>query len=317
MSKWVMGKIDRTSKVYIAGHSGMVGGAVARELRGQGFENIVTRTSSELDLRDRSAVFQFFSKEKPDVVVLAAAKVGGILANNTFPADFISENLQIQVNVFDAASATKTPRLLFMGSSCIYPKFANQPIKEEELLTGHLEPTNDAYAIAKIAGIIQVQAVRRQFGLNWISVMPTNLYGPGDTYDEKASHVIPSLIMRYVDAEQNKQEFVINWGSGNPRREFLHVDDLARATLFLLENYDSSEHINVGVGNDLSIREIADLISTTTGYLGETKWDLSKPDGTPRKLLDVGKINSLGWKAAIPIENGIRDAIDEYKYRSQ
>ena len=295
----------------------MVGSAVVRELQGQGFVNVVTRTSSELDLRDRSSVFAFFNEQKPDVVVLAAAKVGGILANNTFPADFISENLQIQVNVLDAASATKTPRLLFMGSSCIYPKFANQPIKEDELLTGHLEPTNDAYAIAKIAGIIQVQAVRRQFGLNWISAMPTNLYGPGDTYDEKASHVIPSLIMRYVNAEHEKQESVLNWGSGDPRREFLHVDDLARATLFLLENYDSSEHVNVGVGSDLSIREIADLIAKTTGYLGETKWDLSKPDGTPRKLLDVGKIHSLGWQAKISIEDGVKDAVADYKNRSQ
>ena len=315
MSSWALGKLDKASKIFVAGHRGMVGGAVVRELSRQGFEHIVTRTSSELDLRDRKAVFEFFCDEKPDVVVLAAAKVGGILANNTFPADFISENLQIQVNVLDAASSTKTPRLLFMGSSCIYPKFANQPIKEDELLTGHLEPTNDAYAIAKIAGIIQVQAVRRQFGLNWISAMPTNLYGPGDTYDETASHVIPSLIMRYVKAEQNNQESVINWGSGEPRREFLHVDDLARATVFLLENYDSNEHINVGVGNDLSIREIAELIAKTTGYSGETTWDVSKPDGTPRKLLDVSKINSLGWQAAISIEDGIRDAVADYKSR--
>lgn len=313
LSEWVRGKIDRTAKIYVAGHRGMVGSAVVRELTAQGFENIVTRTSTDLDLRDRSAVFSFFSQEKPDVVVMAAAKVGGIMANSTYPAHFISDNLQIQVNVFDAASSTKTPRLLFMGSSCIYPKFANQPIREDDLLTGHLEPTNDAYAIAKIAGIIQVQAVRRQFGLRWISAMPTNLYGPGDTYDENLSHVIPSLIMRYVKAEKDKQESVFNWGSGNPRREFLHVDDLARATLFLLENYDSSEHINVGVGNDLSIREIAELIAAETGFQGKTQWDLSKPDGTPRKLLDVTKIHSLGWRAKVPITTGIKEAIADYK----
>jgi len=315
MNTWVPGELPKESKIYVAGHKGMVGSSIVRLLEKQGFTNIVTATSQELDLRERDQVFNFFHARKPEIVILAAAKVGGILANSTYPAEFLSSNLQIQVNVMDAASTQKTPRLLFMGSSCIYPKFTSQPISEDQLMTGPLEPTNDAYAIAKIAGITQVQAVRKQFGLNWISAMPTNLYGPGDTYDEQKSHVIPSLIMRYENARRLGLEAVINWGTGEPRREFLHVDDLAKASLFLLEQYDSNEHINIGVGHDLSIKEIAALVSETTGFTGATQWDLSKPDGTPRKLLNIEKILSMGWKATVSLEEGLIDAVADYRNR--
>ena len=307
--------LDKSAKFYVAGHRGMVGSAVVRYLEANGFTNVVGRTSKELDLRDRGAVFAFFATEKPKYVVLAAAKVGGILANDSFPAEFLSENLQIQVNVMDAALEHGVERLLFMGSSCIYPKFAPQPIKEEALMTGHLESTNDAYAIAKIAGIAQVQAARKQHHKAWISAMPTNLYGPGDNYSPEGSHVLPALIRRYDEAKKANNPVVTNWGSGSPLREFLYVDDLAEASIFLLENYDGSQQVNVGVGEDLSIKELAEIVSEEIRYQGETKWDTSKPDGTPRKLLDVSLINELGWKAKTSLRDGIRLAIADYRKR--
>jgi GDP-L-fucose synthase len=294
----------------------MVGSAIFRHLEAKGFTNVFGRTSSELDLRDRSAVFAFFEATKPKYVVLAAAKVGGILANDTYPADFLTENLQIQVNVMDAALENDVERLLFMGSSCIYPKFAPQPIREDSLMTGHLESTNDAYAVAKIAGITQVQAIRRQHNKKWISAMPTNLYGPGDNYSEKGSHVLPAMIRRYETARLEGQEEIINWGSGQPMREFLYVDDLAEASLFLLENYDGPSQVNVGVGEDLTITELAEIVAEEVGYQGTTKWDASKPDGTPRKLLDVSMINELGWKAKTSLREGIRLAIADFRSRS-
>jgi GDP-L-fucose synthase len=294
----------------------MVGSAIFRNLEAKGFTNVFGRTSSELDLRDRTAVFAFFEASKPKYVVLAAAKVGGILANDTYPADFLSENLQIQVNVMDAALEYGVERLLFMGSSCIYPKFAPQPIREDSLMTGHLESTNDAYAVAKIAGITQVQAIRRQHNKKWISAMPTNLYGPGDNYSEKGSHVLPAMIRRYETARLEEQEEIINWGSGEPMREFLYVDDLAEASLFLLENYDGASQVNVGVGEDLTIKDLAEIVAEEVGYRGTSKWDTSKPDGTPRKLLDVSMINELGWKAKTSLREGIRLAIADFRGRT-
>ncbi|BDP99805.1 GDP-L-fucose synthase [Aquiluna sp. KACHI24] len=305
--------LDKTSKFYVAGHRGMVGSAIWRELQKRGFTNLVGKSSSDLDLTDRDAVFEFFASEKPRYVVLAAAKVGGILANNTYPADFLSVNLQIQVNVMDAALKYGVERLLFMGSSCIYPKFAPQPIKEDSLLTGHLEPTNDAYAIAKIAGITQVKSVRRQHHKQWISAMPTNLYGPGDNYSEQGSHVLPALIRRYETARIEGAPSVTNWGTGSPLREFLYVDDLAEASLFLLENYDDAQQVNVGVGEDITIKELAQIVAEEVGYQGETRWDTSKPDGTPRKLLDVSLLSEMGWKAKARLREGIRMAIADYR----
>lgn len=309
-------ELDRDAPFYVAGHRGMVGSAIVRHLVSEGFTNVFGRTSSELDLRDRSAVFEFFRQTRPEYVVLAAAKVGGILANDTYPADFLSENLQIQINVMDAALEFDVQRLLFMGSSCIYPKFSPQPIKEDSLMTGHLESTNDAYAVAKIAGITQVQAVRRQHHKQWISAMPTNLYGTGDNYSEKGSHVLPAMIRRYETARLDGAEEIVNWGSGQPMREFLYVDDLASASLFLMENYDGASQVNVGVGEDLTIKELAEIIAEEVGYFGTTSWDTSKPDGTPRKLLDVSLINNLGWKAATSLREGIRLAIADYRSRS-
>jgi GDP-L-fucose synthase len=294
----------------------MVGSAIVRHLQAQGFTNVFGKTSKELDLKDRKAVFAFFEQTRPRYLVLAAAKVGGILANDTYPADFLSENLQIQTNVMDAALEFDVERLLFMGSSCIYPKFAPQPIKEDSLMTGHLESTNDAYAVAKIAGITQVQAIRRQHGKSWISAMPTNLYGPGDNYSEKGSHVLPAMIRRYETARLAHQDEIVNWGSGQPMREFLYVDDLAEASLFLLENYDGPSQVNVGVGEDLTIKELAEIVAEEVGYQGLTKWDTTKPDGTPRKLLDVHMINDLGWKAKTSLREGIRLAISDYRSRS-
>ena len=308
--------LDRSAPFYVAGHRGMVGSAIFRHLEAKGFTNVFGRTSSELDLRDRAAVFAFFEATKPKYVVLAAAKVGGILANDTYPADFLSENLQIQVNVMDAALEYDVERLLFMGSSCIYPKFAPQPIREDSLMTGHLESTNDAYAVAKIAGITQVQAIRRQHNKTWISAMPTNLYGPGDNYSEEGSHVLPAMIRRYETARLVGQEEVTNWGSGQPMREFLFVDDLAEASLFLLENYDSPSQVNVGVGEDLTIKELAEIVAEEVGYLGATNWDTSKPDGTPRKLLDVSMLNDLGWTAKTSLREGIRLAIADFRSRT-
>ncbi len=307
--------LDRSAKFYIAGHRGMVGSAIWREAQKQGFSNLVGKTSKELDLTNRTAVFDFFASEQPEYVVLAAAKVGGILANDSFPVDFLSENLQIQVNVMDAALEHGVQRLLFMGSSCIYPKFATQPITEDSLMTGHLETTNDAYAIAKIAGIKQVQSVRKQHQKHWISVMPTNLYGPGDNYSEQGSHVLPALIRRFETARLAGQSVVTNWGTGSPMREFLYVDDLAEASLFLMENYDGDQQLNVGVGEDLTIKELAQLVAAEVGYTGEIEWDTSKPDGTPRKLLDVSKVEALGWSAKTSLRDGIKLAVADYRSR--
>jgi GDP-L-fucose synthase len=310
---YVPGKLDRSAPFYIAGHRGLVGSALMKKLQSEGFTNIVGKTSQELDLRDRASVFAYMSEIKPKYVALAAAKVGGILANSKYPVEFLSDNLQIQVNVLDAALNEKVERVLFLGSSCIYPKHADQPIKEKALLTGHLEPTNDAYAIAKIAGIIQVQAVRREYGLPWISAMPTNLYGPNDNFSLEGSHVLPALLRRYADAKTKGLASVTNWGSGNPRREFLHADDLADACLYLLENYDGSGHVNIGTGIDLTIRELAGLIAQTVGYDGTTYWDETKPDGTPQKLLDVSILNELGWSPKISLESGVEELGEVYK----
>lgn len=301
--------LDREAPFYVAGHRGLVGGALWRTLGANGFTNLVGRSSSELDLTDRRAVFDFFAAEKPTYVALAAAKVGGILANSTYPVDFLSVNLQIQTNVMDAALEHDVERLLFLGSSCIYPKLAPQPLKEEYLLTGPLEPTNDAYAIAKIAGILGVQAVRRQHGKPWISAMPTNLYGPGDNFSPTGSHVLPALIRRYDEAARSGAEVVENWGTGSPRREFLHVDDMAEACLFLLENYDGPSQVNVGTGSDVTIKEIAETIADVVGYQGDVRWDTTKPDGTPQKLMDVSLINDAGWTARIGLREGLESTV--------
>ena len=304
--------LERSSRFYVAGHRGLVGSAIWRHLDAEGFTDLVGRSSAELDLKNRDAVFAFFAETKPRYVVLAAAKVGGILANNTYPVDFLSDNLRIQVNVLDAAVKYGVERLLFLGSSCIYPRLAHQPIREGSLLTGHLEPTNDAYAIAKIAGILQIQAVRRQYGLPWISAMPTNLYGPGDNFSPTGSHVLPALIRRYSAAAKSGAPSVTNWGTGTPRREFLHVDDMAAACLHLLENYDGPEQVNVGTGSDVTIREIAKTVARVVGFTGETEWDTTKPDGTPQKLLDVSKLAQAGWTAQIGLEDGLRSTVQWY-----
>ena len=304
--------LDRDATFYVAGHRGLVGSAIVRKLEAEGFSNIVGKTSAELDLKNRDAVFEYMAQVKPKYLVLAAAKVGGILANSTYPVEFLSENLQIQVNVLDAALKNNVERVLFLGSSCIYPKFAEQPIREDSLLTGHLEPTNDAYAIAKIAGILQTQAVRREYGLPWISAMPTNLYGPNDNFSPQGSHVIPALIRRYVEAVRTGSDTVTNWGSGNPRREFLHSDDMADACLHLLENYDGPDQVNVGTGQDQTIREIAETIAQVAGFTGETLWDTSKPDGTPQKLLDVSKLKQAGWTAKIDMFEGLAQTTNAF-----
>ncbi|WP_028805842.1 GDP-L-fucose synthase family protein [Streptomyces sp. 142MFCol3.1] len=305
--------LDRSARVLIAGSAGLAGSALWRCLTRNGFSNLAGPRSAELDLRERQAVFSWFATHRPDVVVLAAARVGGIKANATRPADFLSDNLRIQVNVLDAALEHRTQRLLFLGSSCIYPKFADQPIREEALLTGPLEPTNDAYAIAKIAGIQQVKAVRRQHGLPWISAMPTNLYGPGDNFRPDEAHVLPALIRRLHHARHTNAAHVINWGTGTPRREFLHADDLAEACLHLLEHYDSDTPVNVGTGTDLTIRELSQLIATVVGYEGTVQWDPTKPDGTPQKLLDISRITALGWKPRTSLEQGLTDTYTWYK----
>jgi GDP-L-fucose synthase len=305
-------EIPRQSRVYIAGHRGLAGSAVWRRLIGAGFSNLVGASSAELDLRDRDSTFRYLRSTRPDVVVLAAGRVGGIMANDNYSADFLSDNLRIQVNVMDGARELGVQRLLFLGSSCIYPKFAEQPISEDSLMTGALEPTNDAYAIAKIAGILQVQSVRKQDGLPWISAMPTNLYGPGDNFAEGTSHVLPSLIRRFHEAVRDDLDEVTLWGTGTPRREFLHVDDLADALLFLLQNYDDPRTINVGTGQDLTIRALADIVARAAGYTGQIVQDTSKPDGTPRKLLDVSRIQSLGWKATTPLDDGIAETYKWY-----
>lgn len=308
-----IGALDRASPVFIVGHRGLVGSALVRKFESEGFANLLVRSHSELDLTDRAATFDYVLESKPHVIIDAAAKVGGIMANNTYPVDFLSENLQIQVNLLDAAVAARVPRLLFLGSSCIYPKHAPQPIPESALLTGPLEPTNDAYAIAKIAGILQVQAVRRQHGLAWISAMPTNLYGPGDNFSPSGSHLLPALIRRYEEARIAGAERVTNWGTGTPRRELLHVDDLASACLFLLENFDGPSHVNVGTGVDHTIAEIAGMVAAAVGYTGETCWDTAKPDGTPRKVLDVSVLRKAGWLPGIALQDGIEATVAWYR----
>ncbi|OZC96816.1 GDP-fucose synthetase [Rhodococcus sp. 06-221-2] len=312
-SDYTPGPLDRDAPFYVAGHRGLVGSAIWRQLEGRGFTNLIGRSSKQLDLKNRDAVFAFFEETKPATVVLAAAKVGGILANSTYPVDFLSDNLRIQVNVLDAALAQNVQRVLFLGSSCIYPKMAPQPIKEEYLLTGHLEPTNDAYAIAKIAGILQIQSVRKQYGLPWISAMPTNLYGPGDNFSPKGSHVLPALIRRYDEARRDGVDKVTNWGSGSPRREFLHVDDMAAACIHLLENYDGPDQVNVGTGVDSTIQEIAEMVASAVGFEGRTEWDTTKPDGTPQKLLDVNKLRKAGWKPQIGLQEGIESTVRWYR----
>lgn len=292
------------TNIYIAGHRGLVGSAIWRHLFAQGYRNLHGWSSAELDLTDRDATMDALTTLRPDVVVDAAARVGGILANDSRPVDFLNDNLRIQTNLFEAAHAADVNRLLFLGSSCIYPKLAPQPIKEEYLLTGHLEPTNDAYAIAKIAGIMAMSAYRRQFGRQWISAMPTNLYGPGDNFDLQSSHVLPAMIRKFHEATVTGDPVTL-WGSGAPRREFLHTDDLAAAVVHLLGNYDSATTINIGVGEDVSISELADIIADVTGFTGDVVWDRSKPDGTPRKLLDVSRLHDTGWSAQIPLRAGI------------
>jgi len=292
-------------KIYVAGHGGLVGSAIVRQIESDRKHTWIGKARSELDLLNREAVFKFLSSEKPDAVIIAAAKVGGIFANNTFPVEFLSENLQIQTNLLDAAHKADINQLLFLGSSCVYPKFAEQPIKEEYLLTGALEPTNEAYAIAKISGLKLVNAYRREYGRRWISAMPTNMYGPGDNFDLDNAHVLPALIRKFHDAKALEAKSVTIWGTGTPRREFLHADDLGRACLYLLENYDEDLAINVGVGEDISVRDLADIIQRTVGFEGSIEWDQSKPDGTPRKLLDVSRIRALGWAPSTSLSEGI------------
>jgi GDP-L-fucose synthase len=297
-------------KVFVAGHRGLVGSAIVRQLDAAGHDNWIGASRDELDLCDRDAVFDFMRQHKPEAVIIAAAKVGGIVANSNFPVEFLSENVQVQTNLMDAAHKFNVEYLVFLGSSCIYPKFAPQPISEDSLLTGPLEETNEAYAIAKIAGVKLVQAYRKEFGRKWTSAMPTNLYGPGDNFDPQTSHVLPALLRKFHEASLSGAESVTLWGSGTPRREFLHVDDLAKAVLFLLEGYDEATAINVGTGVDIEISELANLIAEVTNYQGSINWDTSKPDGTPRKLLDVSRINQLGWKSEILLTDGIKSTYE-------
>jgi GDP-L-fucose synthase len=308
--KYSPAPLDRSATFYVAGHRGLVGSAIKRRLEVAGFTDIVGRGSDELDLKNRDGVFSFFAQTKPRYVALAAAKVGGIVANNTYPVEFLSDNLRIQTNIIDAALEHDVERVLFLGSACIYPKYAPQPIHESALHTGYLEPTNDAYAMAKIAGIMHIQAVRREYGKAWISAMPTNLYGPNDNFSPQGSHVLPALIRRYFEAAQAKAPTVVNWGTGSPRREFLHADDMADACLYLLEHYDGPQQVNVGTGSDVSIKEMAEIIAKMVDYQGETVWDTTKPDGTPRRLLDVSKLAEAGWTARISLEDGVRSTLE-------
>jgi GDP-L-fucose synthase len=305
--------MNLNAKIYIAGHRGMVGSAIKRNLEAKGYTNIITRSSKELDLRNQQAVNDFFAEEKPEYVFLAAAKVGGIMANNTRRAEFLYDNLMIEANIIHAAYLNKTEKLMFLGSSCIYPKLAPQPLKEDYLLTGELEYTNEPYAIAKIAGIKMCDAYRSQYGCNFISVMPTNLYGPNDNYDLNSSHVLPALVRKFHEAKLNGSPFVELWGTGSPKREFLHADDLADACVYLMDKLNEAGLVNIGTGEDLSILELAQLIQRITGYEGELRFDTSKPDGTPRKLMDVSKLHSMGWKARIGLEEGITAVYEEYK----
>jgi GDP-L-fucose synthase len=304
--------MHQNDKIYIAGHRGMVGSAFERKLRKEGYNNIISRTSAELDLRNQLAVNEFFEKEKPSYVLLAAAKVGGIHANNTYRAEFIYDNIMIEANIIHAAYLNKVTKLLFLGSSCIYPKLATQPIKEEFFLSGYLEPTNQPYAIAKIAGIEMCDSYRSQYGSNFISAMPTNLYGTNDNYHPENSHVLPALIRRITLAKKYNQPSVTIWGTGTPRREFLHIDDLADACYFLLKNYNEQGLINIGCGTDISIKELAELITSVIGYDGQLLFDTTKPDGTPRKLMDINKLNNLGWSAKIGLKEGIIKTISEF-----
>ena len=299
-------------KIYVAGHRGLVGSAIVRAIEGSDEHTWIGQTRQELDLLNRSAVFEYVKNERPDWVVIAAAKVGGIHANSTYPVEFLSENLQIETNLIDACHAAKIERVLFLGSSCIYPKNSPQPIKEEYLLTGPLEPTNEAYALAKISGLKLIEAYRTQYGYNWISAMPTNLYGPGDNFDLQNSHVLPALIRKFHDAQTQGSPSVTLWGTGTPRREFLHADDLAKACLFMLANYDGETALNIGTGIDVTISELANVIAKTIGYVGEIIWDTSKPDGTPRKLLDTSAASEIGWAPTISLEDGLRDTFKSY-----
>jgi GDP-L-fucose synthase len=308
-------ELERTARIYVAGHRGLAGSAICRELHRRHFTRVITRTRQELDLLDPPAVQSFFAGEKPDYVFVAAAKVGGILANDSHPADFLLANLQIQNNVIHSARLAGVKKLLFLGSSCIYPKLAPQPIREDSLLTGPLEPTNQWYAIAKIAGIKLCQAFRRQYGCDYICAMPNNLYGPNDNYDPVGSHVLPGLIRRFHEAKTNRAPAVTCWGTGAPRREFLHADDLARACLFLMEHYSEESVINAGSGSDLPIRELAELVRRIVGFEGEIHWDTSKPDGTPRKLLDSSRLLALGWRPMVDLETGIRGAYEDFQQR--
>jgi GDP-L-fucose synthase len=305
--------MNKTDKIYVAGHRGMVGSAILRNLMGQGYDHIVTRNSSDLDLRETDAVAKFFNVEKPDYVFLAAAKVGGIIANNTYRADFLYENLMIQNNVIHQAYLNNVSKLMFLGSSCIYPKLAPQPLKEQYLLTGELEPTNEPYAIAKIAGIKMCDAYRDQYGCNFVSVMPTNLYGPNDNYDLNSSHVLPAMLRKFATAKQNGDLSVTIWGTGLPKREFLHSDDLAEACVFLMNNYDERGLVNIGVGEDVSIMDLAIIVREIVGFEGEIVTDSTKPDGTPRKLMDVSKLNCMGWKAKTSLREGIQKVYNEIK----
>ena len=309
-------QITKGSRIYVAGHRGLVGSAVVRALRNGGHENLVLRSHDELDLTDQHAVRQFFDTERPDAVIMAAARVGGIHANNSRPATFIRDNLLIQDNVIDSAHRSGVAKFVFLGSSCIYPKLAPQPIKEDYLLTGPLEPTNEWYAIAKIAGVKMCQAYRREYGFNAISLMPTNLYGPGDNFDLQNSHVLPALIRRFHEAKVRGDDRVAVWGSGAPRREFLHVDDLADAVLYLLQSYDAEPIVNIGWGEDITIRQLAELVMSAIGYSGRLEFDSSKPDGTPRKLLDVGRLTNLGWKPRISLEAGVAQTYAWFKEHS-
>ncbi|RXK48161.1 GDP-L-fucose synthase [Aquirufa rosea] len=304
--------MEKEAKIYVAGHRGMVGSSLVRELKLQGFNNLVLRTSSELDLRNQAAVHAFFEQEKPDYVFLAAAKVGGIVANNTYRADFLYENLAIQNHVIHASYLQNVKKLMFLGSSCIYPKLAPQPLKESYLLSGYLEPTNEPYAIAKIAGIKMCEAYRAQYGCQFISVMPTNLYGINDNYDLENSHVLPAMIRKFHEAKLRGDESITLWGTGSPKREFLYADDLAKACLFLMQNYDQSEFINIGTGEDVTILELAEIVKKVIGFNGSINWDTSRPDGTPRKLMDVSKLHGLGWKHQVNLEEGIQLAYQDF-----
>jgi len=305
--------MNKDSKIYVAGHRGLVGSAIMRKLQQEGYTNIITRTHKELDLTNQAQTQEFFEKEKPEYVFLAAAKVGGIHANNTYPADFAYINIMIESNVIKASYDYGVKKLLFLGSSCIYPKLCPQPIKEGYLLTGPLEKTNEAYAIAKIAGLKMCQYFNRQYGTNYISVMPTNLYGPNDNFDLETSHVLPALIRKFHEAKINNKPYVEVWGTGTPRREFLHVDDLADAVIYLMNNYDENEPLNIGTGKDITIKELAELIKEIVGYEGEIKFDTTKPDGTPRKLLDVSRLHATGWKHKIELREGIQSTYEWFK----